>query len=142
MRMNHVDPSYGPYQIFELNNFSDHSTISSDSDDYDDDSDQSFGIDDIFNLYHHDSNSPEILEDMKSQFHVVNHVMNQLIGISRTIKTYSLSNNEETKIISEISSFGNRSKVCYFLHLRIRYWIEKYCSSSIHSGIIMLKQLA
>ena len=43
-----MDPSYGPYQIFELNNFSDLSTISSDSDDYDDDSDQSFGIDDIF----------------------------------------------------------------------------------------------
>ena len=48
------DESYGPYQIFKLNNFSDHSTISSDSDDYDDDSDQSFGIDDIFHLYHHD----------------------------------------------------------------------------------------
>ena len=45
MRMNHMDPSYGPYQIFKLNNFSDHSTISSDSDDYDDDSDHPFGID-------------------------------------------------------------------------------------------------
>ena len=51
MRMNHMDPSYGPYQIFKLNNISDHSTISSDSDDYDDyddDSDHPFGIDDIF----------------------------------------------------------------------------------------------
>ena len=76
-------------------------------------------------------NSSEILEDMKSQFHVVNHVMKLFIGISRTIKTYSLSNNEEPKIISEISYFGNRSKVCYFLHLQIRYWIDKYCLSII-----------
>ena len=45
MRMNHMDPSYGPYQIFKLNNFSDHSTISSDSNHYDDDSDHPFGID-------------------------------------------------------------------------------------------------
>ena len=96
----------------------------------------------FFNLYHHDSNSPEILEDMKSQFHVVNHVMNLLIGISRTIKTYSLLNHEEPKINSESSYFDNRSKVCYFLHLRIRYWIDKYCLSIIHSDIIMLKQLA
>lgn len=50
MRMNHMDPSYGPYQIFKLNNFSNHSTISSDSDDYDDDSDHPFGIDDIFHF--------------------------------------------------------------------------------------------
>ena len=45
MRMNHMDPSYGPYQIFKLNNFSDHATISSDSDVYDDDSDHPFGND-------------------------------------------------------------------------------------------------
>ena len=55
--------------------------------------------------------------------------------LNRTIKLISFSNNEDPKIISEISYFGikNRSKVCYFLHLRIRYWIDKFCLSIIPS---------
>ena len=139
-----MDPSYGPYQIFKLNNFSDHSTISSDSNHYDDDSDHPFGIDEWWYFSICIIMIQILLKfwRMKSQFHVVNHVMKLFIGISRTIKTYSLSNNEEPKIISEISYFGNRSKVCYFLHLQIRYWIDKYCLSIIPSGFIMLKQLA
>ena len=49
--------------------------------------------------------------------------------LNRTIKLISFSN-EDPKIISEISYFGiSRSKI--YLHLRIRYWIDKFCLSII-----------